>query len=60
MTYFNCLYYFCDEQYGTALIFASEAGHHECVSILVANGADVNAVGEVKWATADAGKCGLP
>ena len=27
----------------TALMMAAEGGHHECVSILVANGADVNA-----------------
>ena len=32
-----------DEQDGeTALIKAAASGHHECVSILVANGADVN------------------
>ena len=37
----------CDEQYGTALMYACDEGHHECVSILAANGADVNAVGEV-------------
>ena len=34
-----------DEQYSqeTALMMAAKRGHHECVSILVANGADVNA-----------------
>ena len=28
----------------TALMMAAEGGHHECVSILAANGADVNAM----------------
>ncbi len=34
-----------DEQYSeeTALMMAAEKGHQECVSILVANGANVNA-----------------
>jgi hypothetical protein len=31
----------------TALMMTAENGHHECVSILVANGADVDAVMEV-------------
>ena len=36
------------EQHGqTALIWAAMHGHHECVSILVANGADVNVAGMV-------------
>ncbi len=37
-----------DEQGGdSALIMAAERGRCECVSILIANGADVNAVNEV-------------
>ena len=28
----------------TALMAAAAKGHHECVSILIANGADVNAI----------------
>ena len=33
----------------TALILAAKGGHHECVSILVGNGADVNAANGVRW-----------
>ena len=37
-----------NEQNGdTALMLAASEGHHECVSILVANGADVNMATEV-------------
>ena len=38
----------CDEQGGeTALMGAAHNGHHECLSILVANGADVNMASKV-------------
>ena len=37
-----------DEQFGfTALMLAASYGHHEIVSILIANGADVNMATEV-------------
>ena len=40
----------CDEQGGeTALMAAAHNGHHECISILVANGADVNMASKVQW-----------
>ena len=40
--------YNCDEQGGeTALMAAAENGHHACISILVANGADVNMASKV-------------
>ena len=39
----------CDEQDGwTPLMMAAASGHHECVSILVASGADVNAISKVR------------
>ncbi len=41
-------FYDYDEQVGeTALMSADNNGHHECVSILVANGADVNIASKV-------------
>jgi ankyrin repeat protein len=37
------LMYHCNEQGGmTALMMAARNGHHGCISMLIANGADVN------------------
>jgi ankyrin repeat protein len=40
------MYHF-NEQDGTALMMTAGCGHHECISILIANGANVNIVSEV-------------
>ena len=46
-----------NEQDGAALLVAAEKGHHECLSILLAHGAEVDkadrvsavSVGDVEW-----------
>ena len=44
----NCSLYGDEQGEATALIMAAEKGCHECVSILVTNGADVDRASEVK------------
>ena len=36
-----------DQDGNTALMIAAQGGHHECLSILLAHGADVNKAGRV-------------
>ena len=44
----NRVYMDLVEQFGVAALWiAAEKGHHRCVSVLVANGADVNVANEV-------------
>jgi ankyrin repeat protein len=41
------MYHFNEQNGMTTLMLTAGNGHHECISVLIANGADVNIVSEV-------------
>ena len=44
---FDFMFHFNEQDGSTALMTAASNGHQECISVLIANGAEVNMANEV-------------